>query len=153
MTEFSWIDLPFFSDPRSVHGSACMSLSVSFGCDFWGCGEHVQYGPTIQCYSKERRSLVATGIFQSRKTTHSVQRLSLIQSYKTLLLFLLNTAPQDMIAWSHMHCKQEFAKYLFLFYHCFVLWHCLRQFHGNKGLRIEKWLALQRSDYLTRRKV
>ena len=33
-------------------------------------------GPMIQCYSKERRSLVATGIFQSRKTTRSVQRLS-----------------------------------------------------------------------------
>ena len=39
MTEFSWIDLPFFSDPRSIHGSACESLSVSLGFDFWGCGE------------------------------------------------------------------------------------------------------------------
>ena len=76
MTEFSWRDLPFFSDPRSIHGSACESLSVSLGCDFWGCGEQVQDGPMIQCYSKERRSLVATGIFQSRKTTRSVQRLS-----------------------------------------------------------------------------
>ena len=70
----------------------CESLSASFGCAFWECREQARYGPMIQCYSRERRSLIGIGIFQSRKTTGSVQRLSIKQSYKTLLLFLLNRA-------------------------------------------------------------